>query len=632
MDSLLRDTFGFQDFRPGQREVIERLLEGRSTLAIFPTGAGKSLCYQLPALALPGLALVVSPLIALMKDQLDALQRRGVAAGRLDSSLDAAGARALWSRLRAGELKLLFVAPERFGSERFLQTVRRLPLSLLAVDEAHCISEWGHNFRPDYMKLADLARELRVPRVLALTATATPMVAESIAAAFGIAPEDVVRTGFHRPNLELRMSPGPAAERDERLVERLRSRPPGPTLVYVTLQRTAEEVAARLAREGLPARAYHAGLEAERRAEVQDWFMASDRAIVVATIAFGMGIDKADIRAVYHYNLPKSMENYAQEIGRAGRDDRPSVCEVLAAPQDVVALENFTFGDTPTRESLAGLVDEVLGAGAAFDVSIYDLSGRHDVRNLVVDTILTYLELDGVIRSTGPFYSEYRLRWLRDPEEAIARFDRSRQDFLRRMLDRAVAARVWSRLDVHEAAAALGEPRDRLVRALNYLEEQGDVALQVAGVRLGYRRVAREVDREALLARLAQRFEEREARDRERLEAVRRLSEHPGCTTRELLAWFGEELPGPCGHCGPCLGSPPRPSRERLPDSLTPEQGRLVEEAASLESEALAHPRQRARFLCGLTSPATTRARLTRHRLFGSLAEVPFPVVLAACS
>src|SRR2546427_11877926 len=312
---VLTERFGFESFRPGQEQVVEALLAGRSALAVFPTGAGKSLCYQLPALLLEGMTIVVSPLIALMKDQIDFLQRSGIDAQRLDSSLGAAEQREIFDRLRAGSLKLLYVAPERFNNERFLAQLARARISLFAVDEAHCISEWGHNFRPDYLKLAERARELAAERVLALTATATPAVVADIRAGFGIDERDSVVTGFYRPNLTLLTTPVHARERDQALIDRLRERAAGSTIVYVTLQRTAERVAAPLAPAGLPARAYHAGMNADDRVEVQEWWTHSDASIVVATIAFGMGIDKADVRYVYHLNLPKGLESYSQEIG-----------------------------------------------------------------------------------------------------------------------------------------------------------------------------------------------------------------------------------------------------------------------------------------------------------------------------
>jgi ATP-dependent DNA helicase RecQ len=241
-DTALRQHFGFEGFLPGQKAVIEHLLSGHSAAAVFPTGSGKSLCYQLPALLLPGLTLVVSPLIALMKDQIDALARRGIAAARLDSTLDANQHRAVMDRVRSGELRLLYVAPERFNNERFRESIAPVRISLFAVDEAHCISEWGHNFRPDYLKLAGFARDCGAERVLALTATATERVLEDICGNLEIDPERAVRTGFYRPNLAISTIPVRAAERDSVLLDSLRAGPSGSTIVYVTLQRSDDDI------------------------------------------------------------------------------------------------------------------------------------------------------------------------------------------------------------------------------------------------------------------------------------------------------------------------------------------------------------------------------------------------------
>ena len=634
---LLAARFGLSGFRPGQAAIIEALLAGRSALAVFPTGSGKSLCYQLPALLLDGVTVVVSPLIALMKDQIDALEALGVPAARIDSSLSLDELRDVTDRLRRGELRLLYVAPERFNNERFVAQLAGVQIALFAVDEAHCISEWGHNFRPDYLKLAQRARELGAARVLALTATATPAVVADICAGFGIAPADAIATGAYRPNLTMLMTPVRAHERDDILVERLRSRPPGSAIVYVTLQRTALRIAELLARRGLPARPYHAGMKDDDRAATQDWWAAADAGIVVATIAFGMGIDKADVRYVYHYNLPKGLESYAQEIGRAGRDGAPSVCEVLACPDDVPVLENFAYGDTPSREALAALLGELLagGPGDELVVAEYDTSARFDVRPLVLKTLLTYLELAGLLRQGTPFHAGYRIRPLGDAGfgELFAGFDPARSRFLHRIVAAGKQGRIWTTLAPDTVAATLGEERSRVVAALGYLEDQGLVELQPAEPRQRYAVLAVAGDEAALVDEMLVRFERREAAEIERIQRVLALVTADECQVRVLVAYFGEERPEVCGHCSHCLSG----RAEMPPASPLPAPGSIVGpvQLAALRAEepdALGRQRQLARFLCGLSSPATTRAKLSRHQLYGALAAHRFADVLALCS
>jgi ATP-dependent DNA helicase RecQ len=634
---VLAARFGFDSFRPGQEQVVDALLAGRSALAVFPTGAGKSLCYQLPALLLEGMTIVVSPLIALMKDQIDFLQRSGIAAARLDSSLGAAEQREIFERLRGGALKLLYVAPERFNNERFLTQLARTRISLFAVDEAHCISEWGHNFRPDYLKLAARARELAAERVLALTATATPAVVADIQAGFGIEEADAVVTGFYRPNLTMLTTPVAVGERNGLLLERLRERPPGSTIVYVTLQRTSVRIAELLADAGLQARPYHAGLDAEERVAVQEWWAGSGQAIVVATIAFGMGIDKADVRYVYHYNLPKSLESYSQEIGRAGRDGRPSICELFVCADDVPTLENFAFGDTPTREALAGLLSDVVHhpVGTELALSEYELSVRHDLRTLVLKTALTYLELDGLLRQGTPFYAGYRLRPLgiSSFDEVFSRFDESRARFLRRLIDTGKTGRTWTTVVPDDAAAALGEERRRIVATLEYLDQQGLVELQPAEVRQRYTLTARPDSEDELVGRLLERFGRRERAETGRIENVLALVTHEGCQVCALVGYFGEARTERCGHCSHCLSGRAQqvPQVEPKPPIETIVHADALAALRSRHPDALGAPRQQARFLSGITSPAASRAKLTKDGLFGSLAERRFAEVLAWC-
>ncbi|MFN7564154.1 MAG: ATP-dependent DNA helicase RecQ [Prosthecobacter sp.] len=637
LHAALKQHFGYKAFRAGQQQVIETLLAGRSALALFPTSAGKSLCYQLPALLMEGVTLVISPLIALMKDQVQALKARGIAAARLDSSLSQQEAAEVFDGMRNGTLKLLYIAPERLMNENFVGRLKQLKIAIMAVDEAHCISEWGHNFRPEYLRLAHVARELGIRPVLALTATATPSVAVDIRAAFSINQSDHVQTSFHRPNLHFRITPCTAQQRLPYLTKVLLKRKV-PSIVYVTLQNTAEHVATHLQKSGVNALAYHAGLPDEHRHAAQDAFMSGQTDVIVATIAFGMGIDKADIRAVYHYNLPKTLENYSQETGRAGRDGKTSVCEMLACADDCIVLENFTFGDTPTPQAIRQLLDHLMLGGSEFDVSMYDLSHATDIRPLVIETVITNLELDGILRPLGTFYASYQFRFLQPEPRVLSGHKPDRQAFLRRLFSAGKRGTKWITLNPDEAATALEEPRERILKALTWLQESGDIELKPSGSRQKYRlsEDAHRRDPKEITQKMQQLFADRERRDVERLRQVIELAEHRGCLTKWLLNYFGEAMESDCGTCTSCkerekglaMDSP-----REIPQSATPPitTGHVaaIQELLREKHPSLRTSRQLARFLCGLTSPATSRERLTRHPSFGLLERIPFADVLA---
>lgn len=628
LQQRLKEHLDFDQFRVGQEATISRLMDGKSVLAIFPTGGGKSLCYQLPALLLDGLTVVISPLIALMKDQLDFLTSKGAPAARLDSTLTKEENRKVFDDLYSGKLKLLYISPERLGNERFIHAISKQRIALLAIDEAHCISEWGHNFRPDYLKIAQLAKQLKVERVLALTATATTAVAKDVRAAFDIAAEDEVHTGFYRPNLELNVLSTPVKDRNALLLNKMRSRSPGATIIYVTLQRTAESVAEYLTQNGQKATAYHAGLKPDDRTAIQDHFMQSPNAVIVATIAFGMGIDKSDIRYVYHYNLPKGLESYSQEIGRAGRDGNPSVCEMLVCGEDAITLENFSYGDTPEEKVVDAFTRHILNLGEQFDISEYELSNRFDLRPLVVKTLLTYLELEGYLVSTGPFYSEYKFQPNRSSSEILAPLDREEAAFLKNIFRHAKKGKIWFTLDTIQVSNSIDQPRDKIVRALSELEEKGEMTLKVAGLRQGYRRLGIPETMISFIDRLNERFQNREYNDIQRIQQALQMAEQDGCLTRYLLRYFGEEKDD-CGHCNRCHSAPHTPSDDTITPSLGSGDRSAIQRLIAKRHPSIETPRQLTRFLCGITSPATTRAKLRKEtNLFGAYDSIPFKTVL----
>jgi ATP-dependent DNA helicase RecQ len=332
----LRRLFGFSEFRPGQREAVDAVIAGRDVLAVMPTGSGKSLCYQLPALLGGGLTLVVSPLIALMEDQYAALRNRGLEGVEMISSSMSGGAvAATLERVADGSARLVYVAPERFSSRRFLEAIGAAGVSRLAVDEAHCLSEWGHDFRPDYLRLADVRERLGSPPTIALTATATDRVSKDIVRALRLRDPVSLRTGFDRPNLAFAVVPVAGDHAKPAVLARLLAAPGAlPAVVYCGRRRTCEEVAETLAAGGIAAAPYHAGLSGERRTATLDAFLAGDLDAVAATTAFGMGIDKADVRSVVHWSIPASPEEYYQQAGRAGRDGEPARCTLLYSPRD----------------------------------------------------------------------------------------------------------------------------------------------------------------------------------------------------------------------------------------------------------------------------------------------------------
>jgi len=334
--NVLKEIFGFDSFRPGQEEVIRAVLDRQDTLAVMPTGGGKSLCYQVPALMAEGLTVIVSPLISLMKDQIDSLLQSSVeGAATLHSGLSPEERWEVEKRMRTGEIRMLYVAPERLRSLEFVLALRKAGVGLFVVDEAHCISEWGHDFRPDYLFLPRVVRDLGNPPVLALTATATPRVRQDILRSLGMREPKVVVTSFNRPNLTYRM----LSARDKKdklplILNVIRSSPP-PGIIYGTTRKECEELAAGLKRAGVNAAHYHAGLGAAERSSVQERFMTDEIDVVVATIAFGMGVDKPNVRFVIHASVPGSLPAYIQEAGRAGRDGEPSECVVLYRGADL---------------------------------------------------------------------------------------------------------------------------------------------------------------------------------------------------------------------------------------------------------------------------------------------------------
>jgi len=536
---------------------VASVLAGRETLVILPTGGGKSVCYQVPALILPGLTLVVSPLISLMKDQVDALERRGIPAAFINSSLSSGQVSDRMAQARSGDLKLLYVAPERFSAGSTLDRLRDIGVALFAVDEAHCISEWGHDFRPSYLRLAEVREQLGNPTVIALTATATPHVREDIVRQLHLGRPTVIVTGFDRTNLTYHVrSCRTDADKDRGLVEELAARD-GLAIVYASTRKAVERIAGMLTRQRIRALPYHAGLDDDHRREVQEAFMQEQARVIVATNAFGMGIDKPNVRLVVHHAMPGTLEAYYQEAGRAGRDGEPAECVLLHAFRDRFTHEYFIKGAHARREVVEGLYELLRRGGprvAALDAGALSKKLGHKSTARDVEAALRLLERVGAWTPGSPDGLRVQVRLLAAPARIRAELGEARA------LELGLLRALWRlgrdglydgiAIDLDGLPPALGGAGAlRLLDALQreqFVEwtrvESGPTPTRAAASLDAFR-----IDWESL--------ERRCRADFDKLDAIQRYAYTRRCRRAFVLRYFGDPAERPeCGACDNCLG------------------------------------------------------------------------------
>ena len=628
---LLNNYFGFDQFREGQQQTIEQLLAGHSSLAVFPTGSGKSLCYQFTATQLPNLTLVISPLIALMHDQLAFLQSKGIPSASLDSTQTKEESQAVMQQVRDGEIKILMISVERFKNERFRRFIQGVPISMLVVDEAHCISEWGHNFRPDYLKLPQYQQELNIPLVLLLTATATRRVQKDMALKFNIAPNHIVQTGFYRHNLDIDLISAQGQDK-QALLRQVLNDTQGAGIVYVTQQKTADELAATLQQSGYSAVSYHAGLGNEVRAAIQNDFMAGQTRIIVATIAFGMGIDKSDIRFVVHFDLPKSIENYSQEIGRAGRDGQPSRCVMLASLDGLNVLENFVYGDTPEPHAIQALLQEIFSntINGEWETQAYGLSQTTNIRALPLKTLLVQMELAGAIVPRYSYYSDVKLKWNQSLEQIRAALPIEQQAVFNQVAQQTVFKKIWGVPDF-ERLHQQGLERGAVLSLLEQLADRDLITLETKGLTEVYG-VRTELLTPVLAEELQSYVTQKETSEIERIATMIRFFELDRCLNHNLARYFGDQqAPEHCSHCSVCRGdvlSLDKNGGYQMIDSLSSDMQTAKLWLLQKLPQNQVTPVLLARFMAGLTQPVFTKLKARQQPSFAKYEDVAYSALL----
>jgi ATP-dependent DNA helicase RecQ len=637
IEQNLRQHFGFRSFMKGQKEVIEKVLAGNSAAAIFPTGSGKSLCYQLPALMLPNLTLVVSPLISLMKDQVDFLQSHNIAAAKLDSTLTWEEYKDTVNKAKSGQLKILMISVEKFKNERFRSHLAQMRVSLMVIDEAHCISEWGHNFRPEYLKLPIYAQEFKIPQVLLLTATATEEVIDDMCQKLSLNRDNVISTGFYRPNLFLQVTPTAEENKIDKLLARIQEDPSASTIVYVTLQKTAEEVANILLENSIITSPYHAGMNNEDREQIQNDFMNNKIDCIVATIAFGMGIDKENIRRIIHFNLPKSIEGYSQEIGRAGRDGEKSFCEVLGNKDNINILENFIYGDTPSKESIARLLDIIKGNESnILEIKIPQLAKELNIRKLPLKTLLVYLTIEKIIIPKTVRFAEYRLKISEnETENSISgRFNAEREQFVKAIFSYSKKNKIWYSLDMDNIIANhQGADRQRIINAIEYFNEHGWVELESKIVTDVFEIASSSFNSKKISEKIYNLFIDKETNEIARIHNMVSFFESHSCLSYKLAEYFGEHFSGSnCRHCSVCDGNI---AELEETSHLKPLQEYNLENIKTAVKENLQDDYtdlNLTKFLCGIQTPVFTKCKTRQLPDFGLLQKYPFKDVRNAIS
>ena len=563
---LLKIHFAYTSFRPGQEEAIDSILAGQNTIVVMPTGGGKSLIFQLAALVLNGVTIVISPLISLMKDQVDSLTKIGVPATFINSSISPAEVDARLAQIKAGDFKIVYIAPERFYNQSFVASLCNIKVALCAIDEAHCISQWGHDFRPSYLRLHQVINSVGNPPVVALTATATPEVRGDIIKQLNLISPTMVITGFARPNLQFGVAALNDRAKMEMIVDFIKSAPAQTGIVYVGTRSKADELVDILTSYDVKAVTYHAGMDSASREWVQNSFMSGEAQVVVATNAFGLGINKKDIRFVIHHDMPGTIEAYYQEAGRAGRDGKPSFCLLLYSPKDRYLREFFIKGDNPGSHIILEIYDFLRrrasdDPGESILITYSELGQKlsESVPEMAIGTSLKILEREGYISRPNEKTANAWLQAKAGPDkmlEALGKRAKTQIEILTKLIERfsSELQKGWE-ISLEEIASILKIKRETLLRMIKKLDEQGLLEYRppFKGTEI---KVLKSVDSADLNLDFSA-LKAKEQRAYEKLDEMESYVYSDLCRQQYILNYFGDHNSKKCGQCDVCLKQGP---------------------------------------------------------------------------
>jgi ATP-dependent DNA helicase RecQ len=571
---LLHQYFGYKEFRSGQEKALKSIINKENTVVVLPTGGGKSLIYQLSALALEGITIVISPLISLMKDQVDSLNELNIPATYINSSLSLVESEKRLAGIRNNEYKLIYIAPERFYNQNFITVLKEIKVSLFAIDEAHCISQWGHDFRPSYMRLKQIVKNIGNPTIVALTATATPEVRQDIAKQLDLGNNyNLIISGFARENLHFGALEASDWQKLSLIVDAVKGAEGGSGIVYVGTRAKAEELVETLLTEGIQAASYHAGMDAGSREWVQDNFLNNNIQVVVATNAFGLGINKKDVRFVIHHDIPGTIEAYYQEAGRAGRDGKSSFCLLLFSPKDRYLREFFIKGDNPTPQTIAEIHEILLDfsyeqKSKRIMFTYSDLVSRlsESVPEMAVGTSIKILEKEGLLKRNKEKNGAAYLKALvadNELKEAISTRAKKQHEILDKLLDNYnnEFKQGWS-FSIEDLANNLEVKKDSITRLIKNLQEQELVEYKppFKGTELEIldetSNAADKIDFSVL--------EEKLEKSYEKLDKMENYVYNVFCRQKYILEYFGDPEIKECGKCDNCM----KAKRSRKKDNV----------------------------------------------------------------